>query len=134
MDEELLTRELESIAELMDHFRQPAEGPVMYDIPGDALFWHDEVPPPSERQPPQPFGSALRLVNRYRTTLILGEPDERLKGVWDIARSLLPNWLGFVPERCSPSDELAKEYWRLKREAERECRASLRESFREKRK
>lgn len=64
----------------------------------DALLWSDELPD----VPSVGFAklSILRVLLRYRTTLLLGEPDDSLREYWELAKRLFPSWSGFAPERA----------------------------------
>jgi hypothetical protein len=52
----------------------------------------------------------LRAVFRYRTSLIVQEPDERFASLWNALREKCPEWIGFHSERCSPNQTLAERY------------------------
>jgi len=53
----------------------------------------------------------------YRTSLIDGNPFEPLRFAWDEVRTRCPGWIGFRPERISPSSEL-QAYLQAQRDAE----------------
>jgi hypothetical protein len=59
---------------------------------------------------------AFRFLMGYRGSLIRGEPDDRLKSVWDQVARECPNWPGLRPERNCVS--LANE---LRRKERRRC-------------
>ena len=92
---------------------------VRYDMLSDSLIWDDELPE-IEKQEPRDCYSALRIVLQYRTTLILGNPEERCRVLWDYALSIFPNWIGFSPLRCNKNDFLADVYGQLKNRSEKE--------------
>lgn len=69
-----------------------------YDGDADALYWSDELPRIDAR-----LESVLRPVLRYRTSLMLGEPDERWAAYWEAARSIFPHWIGFDADRRRPT-------------------------------
>jgi hypothetical protein len=77
------------------------------DLMADGLIWRDET----VEATPSEVISALRLVWHYRTGLIIGE-QRRFSDTWQLARGLFPHWVGFRPDRCSPSTELAELYAR----------------------
>ncbi len=66
----------------------------------DALIWSDEFPDFAALRL-VPGWEVIRFVFYFRTTLILGEPDENMREYWDEALRLFPDWPGFVPERRS---------------------------------
>ncbi len=76
---------------------------IRYDLLGGAIFWSDERP-----KVPLEEADCLKLVLRYRTTLIEGNPDPNFRVYWDAAQELFPNWPGFSPERCRENEQLAE--------------------------
>lgn len=69
---------------------------VDYHLFADAIYWSDEIP--QEIDPPTE--NYLRPVLRYRTTIILGAPDEKWRRFWDEAMRQFPKWIGFRAERA----------------------------------
>lgn len=74
---------------------------ISYELMSGALLWSDEIPDLAQR------GAAidvtcLRPLLRYRTTLILGKPEQRHEEFWSEAKRLFPDWPGFDPDRRSP--------------------------------
>lgn len=99
---------LRRIADEMDRTRASPDAVVGYDVSADALVWADEYPS-------RPRGGlrqfdCVKLLLRYRTTLLLGDPDESFKPYWDLGIELFPNWAGFSPTRVNPTDELRELY------------------------
>jgi hypothetical protein len=80
-----------------------------HDYLADGLIWRDET---IDTTPTQVIW-ALRFVWHYRTGFIIGE-QRRFADIWQLARELFPHWVGFQPDRCSPSAELADLYARSK--------------------
>ncbi len=81
-----------------------------YEMMRGMLVWADEAP-----AHPRDYAPALCLhgdLGIYRTSLIIGRPEEVLLSLWERARERLPHWPGFRPERCEPS--LIAEMRRLK--------------------
>jgi len=76
---------------------------MRYDLMSDAIVWEDEIPTLF-------IGDSLviRLLFRYRTTVLLGNPDRELECYWRHGQSLFPEWPGFNPSRNRPSQELLK--------------------------
>ena len=70
-----------------------------YEVLSGGLLWKDEIPDLTG-YPPGTF-EALRGVIRYRTTLILGEPDQQYQELWSEAQRLFPKWPGFIDARRS---------------------------------
>ena len=90
---------LAKFAPRLDRLREDPQARVHYELMSDSLVWSDELPPPDEYEASDCWG--LRGIWRFRTTLILGNPDERLRTHWDEAQRLFPNWPGFLPQRQS---------------------------------
>ncbi len=57
----------------------------------------------------------LRAIFRYRTSLIVKEPDHRFEELWKDLKLKCPSWIGFDIERCSASDDLIAEYRKIRR-------------------
>lgn len=86
-----------------------SDNPILgYDALADALFWSDEFPPSAVDEPERFW--ALQQVLRFRTTLIVGKPDDELELVWQQAKSLFPDWPGFLDERCNPNVDFERKY------------------------
>jgi hypothetical protein len=116
--------ELDRIANEMDQTRILPDATVSYDVLADALAWSDEYP--------RNIGGRLaefdcvKLLLRYRTTLLLGKPDDFFKPYWDHARERFPSWAGFGSTRLTTTEELRTQYehdrkWAMRR-LERFCR------------
>ena len=101
-----LDAQLARLAAAMPALPAVPEVSVGYDMMSDALLWPDELPKPELFSCRHLW--CLRPLLRYRTSLILGRPDERCRPAWECARRLFPRWVGFRPERRSP--ELATTY------------------------
>ncbi len=96
MEAEPLTQ-LRSIADRMRKLKPAPKATVFYELMSNALVWSDEIPD-LETGDVHDF-HCLRFVFRFRTTLMMGKPDERFQSLWDEAKALFPNWPGFDPER-----------------------------------
>jgi hypothetical protein len=88
-----------------------------YDLLADAVVWPDEFP----LLPPRLSG-CVRLLWRSRTCRLIGAPIEHEEW-WKRGMELFPEWIGFLPERTTPSAALAGIY--------REAAAILRMGARE---
>ncbi len=92
------------LREIVDPMRSLTASPdakMFYELLSDSLVWTDEIP---EVDPAHVGGRrALRFVFRYRTSLMLGRPEERYRPYWEEALALFPAWPGFKPERRAPS-------------------------------
>jgi hypothetical protein len=117
--------QLANIAVEMDSVRLHTDAKLQYHVITDAIVWSDEYPDKLVGRTEQ--FECLKLVLRYRTTLLLGDPDLTFKPYWDRARELFPNWAGFNPKRLAPSDETTAFY--LKR-SDRDLRHLMRMSER----
>ncbi|GEM_PF-3458491 len=92
---------LQKIAPQLDRLREDPNARVHYELMSDSLVWSDELPPLDEFQASD--SSVLRGVWRYRTSLIMGVPEEKCRPAWEEAQKLFPNWPGFLPQRQLPS-------------------------------
>src|SRR5262249_52039543 len=75
-----------------------------YHLLADAIYWSDELP----QCLPWLAENALRLVIRYRTSLVLGKPDVRCDRFWREALKQFPRWIGFRRSRTTESKKLRK--------------------------
>lgn len=87
---------------------------MQYCMLSDALLWSDEVPRMCPDWPTE-YSQILRFVFRYRTTILLSDPDKRLEDTYEFGQSQFPNWPGFRPERITPSVEILEFYEKAKR-------------------
>jgi hypothetical protein len=92
--------QLEEITDLMRGLVRAADAKMFYELLSDSLVWTDEIP---EVAPNQVGGlRSLRFVFRYRTSLMLGKPEDRYRPFWEQALKLFPGWPGFDTDRRSP--------------------------------
>jgi hypothetical protein len=98
MEAEPLTQ-LRVIADRMRELKTVPTATVFYELMSDALVWSDEIPDLASGD--VSVFHCLRFVFRFRTTLIMGKPDERFRNLWDEAKILFPNWPGFELGRQS---------------------------------
>lgn len=108
MKEQLLA-EIVAIAKQMNSLPKSSEATVSYDLLADGLWWSDE------RIPHSGSSDSLRVLLRYRTSLIIGEPEDRYLTFWSAAKQAFPNWPGFDPERCGADEGLATIYHKSKK-------------------
>ena len=104
----LSPQQLGLIAESMNAMKWQHDAVVSYDLLSDALHWSDEIPPLGSHRPKDYW--CLRCLLRYRTTLILGQPDREFEEYWIVGKEAFPEWAGFYPSRCEPDQELAALY------------------------
>jgi len=100
------------IADLMNGHSVERGGKPTYDLMSDAIYWPDELPEIKHCKPVEAF-HALRWVLRYRTSLILGSPEDKREIAWQFAKSSFPQWIGFTANRCEENEELAEIYEEL---------------------
>jgi hypothetical protein len=79
---------------------------VGYDLMSGALIWSDEN---ISGLTVEEMG-CLRVILRYRTSVIVGQPDQRFRGLWDKLQAKYPEWVGFSTNRCQASETLLKLY------------------------
>ena len=89
--------QLRAIAGRMRELKPAAGASVFYELMSDALVWDDEIPDLAAGDVGE--FHCLRFVFRYRTTLLVGQPDERYRRFWEEAARLFPYWPGFDPRR-----------------------------------
>lgn len=102
---ELGIEHLKLIAKSMDQLREVRSERYSFDSMSASVIWEDELPSAQKRDLAHSWG--LRPIFGYRASLILGKPDQSLEEYWNLATQLFPNWVGFRPERCKPSQEIA---------------------------
>lgn len=99
-----ILKRIESVAPQMNAMRRQWFPRLHYDMLADALWWSDERPDFDDAEDHW----CLRPVFRYRTTLILGDPDPNYEAAWAIAKDSFPRWPGFHPRRCRRNEKLAQ--------------------------
>lgn len=90
---------------------------AQYDLMSDGLIWSDELPA-LDGLVFEDIG-LVRVLWHYRAKLILGETCEEYHEVWEQAKLAFPQWMGFIPERCTPSPDLADLFRKRKSRADR---------------
>ena len=100
--------QLANIADDMKAMKVQADADLYYDLLSDSLQWSDEIPPLGNHSPRDFW--CLRLIFRYRTTLILQQPDQEFEEYWIGGKKLFPQWAGFHPTRCLPNREFVDLY------------------------
>jgi hypothetical protein len=98
-NEDASNSDLHLIASVVSSLKYSREAFVTYDIFSDALIWSDEMPDPGVET--LPYYSYFRPVLRYRSSLILGVPEDRCRTQWEEAIRCFPKWPGFNPDRRS---------------------------------
>ena len=106
-------RDYSILARFLQGLQKDDNARFFYDLCADALVWSDEVPPIGSPDCDTFNAPDLRGVWRYRTTLILGRPEEKRRLAREEARKHFPNWPGFDPKRCDAS--LASTFWQCKK-------------------
>ena len=112
------------IAAEMDRIRALAGAEIGYDVLSDAITWSDEYP--SDLAGRLEEFDCIKILLRYRTSVLMGDPDESFKPYWDRAMELFPNWAGFRPSRLVASDELKEFYEHSKKHDMRYLKKILR--------
>lgn len=91
------SNQLGQIAARMNALIKSSEAAIHHDLLAGALWWSDERPAFDEPE----HHWCLRPILRYRTSLILGVPDERYESAWEAAKQLFPAWPGFAEEHAN---------------------------------
>jgi len=103
--------QFEAIAQDMNASRANPTATLGYDVLADGLIWSDEYPASLPGRS-KDF-ECVRILLRYRTSLLFGEPDEFFQRYWELAMRLFPRWAGFEPSRLRWSADLQSCYQRL---------------------
>jgi hypothetical protein len=107
LPDELIAK-LDTIAGAMNALVKSSEATIQYDMLAGALWWSDERPAIGQIED----SDCLRPVFRYRTSLIISEPEPAYLPYWLAARKAFPQWPGFDLERCRPDESLVALYRR----------------------
>lgn len=110
-----IQKELESVAPMLNARRRSRCARPRYHLLADALFWTDEIPEGIS----EAGEDALRFILRYRTSLMLSNPQSEFEALWNAARIAFPEWAGFSSERCGRSEHLKSVFLRLQKESTR---------------
>jgi|SRR5579875_459617 hypothetical protein len=97
---------LKGLAQKMTSMRLSKSPTLNYHTLADAIYWSDEIP----RRLSAEEDDALRALLRFRTSLILSEPEERLKCFWEVGKEFFPTWIGFAEERVSANPSVIEFY------------------------
>jgi hypothetical protein len=81
---------------------------LRYEVLSDSLYWSDEIP--DEAFESDDGVEYIRAILRYRTGIIIGEPDPDLHELWTAAMRLFPNWPGFDAARRRQDRDLQEAY------------------------
>jgi len=99
---------LKSLAPKMEAMKVSLNAGLQYHALAGAIYWSDEIP--SRIDVDQE--NALRCLLRYRTTLLLGAPEEEFKCFWESGKAAFPGWIGFSESRTVGTPELVDFYER----------------------
>lgn len=108
--------QLRQLGPMMEGLRINRSATLHYHVMADALLWSDEIPGKIDPE----ADDALRCLLRYRTSLILGKPEEEWRHFWDAGRVAFPNWIGFLSERSTPNQKLTNFYYRAVAQSDQE--------------
>lgn len=101
-----------ALAPFVKDLRAKPHSEPVYCILSNAVVWLDEAPFYDVKPSKWWY---IRLVWDCRTKLVLGQEIDQ-PDVWAAARRCFPEWIGFMPERCEPTDSLRTTYQRVMRE------------------
>ncbi len=88
---------LRQIAPKLNQLQEDGSARVHYELMSHGLVWTDELPPLDQVEPGE--CTCLRAIWRFRSSLIMGEPEEKFRPAWEEAQKLFPHWPGFLPQR-----------------------------------
>lgn len=103
------TVHLEEIQTLLNSVVPRQNAAMRFHGGWDAVVWSDEVP--SSLWDNQ----YLIYLLRYRTSVLLGEPMDAVRPLWEEAQQMFSSWAGFAWERCTPDDRMRLQVAELKR-------------------
>lgn len=95
-----LFQALHQIAPKLNQLQEDPHARVRHEWMSGGLVWSDELPPWESLEPCECH--CLRPIWRYRSSLIMGSPEEQYRPVWEQAQLLFPQWPGFLPHRQQP--------------------------------
>lgn len=107
---ESLFYDLSRIAPLMESLKRKDNARVSYDILSGSLIWSDELPKSAHVSL-----DCLRFVLKYRTGIIVDNPQPSFEQFWQEAVRQFPNWIGFSTERSTPNEALINYYHERRR-------------------
>ena len=73
-----------------------------FEMMSGGFWWSDEFPKAALDACFDQLNWAWRRVIAYRTSLIVGQPRDEFKAVWEQLERECPNWPGHRTERRSP--------------------------------
>src|SRR5262245_46402513 len=92
------------IAADMDCTRACDGATIGYDVFADGSLWSDEYPASAVGRSEEFM--CLRILLRYRTSVLMGTPEPSLAPIWREAKDCFPHWAGFEPRRQEPSADV----------------------------
>jgi hypothetical protein len=102
---------LDSLIPCLKSLQGDENAEPFFDYMGGAFIWTDERLRGLELYEM----GCLRAIFRFRTSIVVQEPDERFQSLWNALKNKYPKWIGFAPERCSPNAALAERYREIRR-------------------
>jgi len=90
----------------LDQLQVDPQARLGYDWLAGGLKWSDEVPEwtfPDVAEQGIPGLGTWRSLISFRSSLIINQPRETFRDLWERAMSICPRWPGFLPERRDPS-------------------------------
>ena len=113
---EKILKQYQIMAAKMNALETDRGGEPRYHFMADALYWTDEIPSELDE-----FSEdCLRLVLRYRTSLIQGCPAEKWREYWEEAKRQFPSWIGFTENRCQGDARILENYITAKADANKD--------------
>jgi len=97
---------LDSLIVQLKILKKDSSAVPFFDLMSGGFIWSDE----KLRGLPTNEMGCLRAIFRYRTSLIVQEPDTRFQSLWSDLKDKYPEWIGFNPSRCLPNEDLVARY------------------------
>lgn len=104
------TAHLPRLIARLSELKHNTDADVFFDVMSGGLVWNDEK---LSGLTAEEMG-CLRALFRFRSSVIIGHPDERFRDLWECAYSLASSWIGFSSDRSGCNPDLAALYARLK--------------------
>lgn len=102
---ELNSNEFITLCRFLNRTTPNTDASLHYDVMSGGYRYSDESPADSLHDFDEalilPLTTLLRFLWAFRLSVVRGNPRTEFVDWWDSAKSLAPNWSGFLPERCS---------------------------------
>lgn len=102
-DAKEVAQQLDRVANAANNCVYDPASSFQYDAMSDSIIWTDEIPDPSQCRFSE--SSILRILQRYRTSVWIRNPEEMFSVYWEVGQEIFPSWPGFHSSRLEASPE-----------------------------